>query len=295
LSGDNRSLRNVALKCRKSTKIPDSKKASESFVPAYVGTVAVGTSLGVQVFASVGPTNGDDGDIGVKSGSGPLEDRVDTLKPSLDVALGQTGLSGDPTQLDQSGLGFPTPSPGGSFPVSHFSTLSEPEDVFQPLRTRDSKKSFNPKRIKSINKSQQVGVPKCLQLLVAVQEGGKRARRRRAKPDGALSMDDMNDCDHVPSLKEVASHDGVVTPSTTPSSGLALIASSGSSLVLETQAVEVDDDRVKYVEAVKLLEIHKQAGFSFEEEDGVIIKQLIEVENCDRAKKMSWEQRNVYQ
>jgi hypothetical protein len=65
--------------------------------------------------------------------------------------------------------------------------------------------------------------------------------------------------------------------------------------VLATQAVEVDDDRVKYVEAVKLLEIHKQAGFSFEEEDGVIIKQLIEVENCDRAKKMSWEQRNVYQ
>ncbi|MCI38814.1 hypothetical protein A2U01_0060043 [Trifolium medium] len=52
-----------------------------------------------------------------------------------------------------------------------------------------------------------------------------------------------------------------------------------------------DGEREKLVEAAKLLSIQKEVGFSFEDFDGVTLKQLVDQERSDRAKKREWEQK----
>ncbi|MCI16348.1 hypothetical protein A2U01_0037490, partial [Trifolium medium] len=82
-------------------------------------------------------------------------------------------------------------------------------------------------------------------------------------------------------------------PVITPLSCLNFIAGSGNSDVLETPNADSQGDRAKVLEAAKLLNIQKQVGLSFDVVEGETIKQLIEQEECDRAKKMDWEQRTV--
>ncbi|PNX64006.1 hypothetical protein L195_g061905, partial [Trifolium pratense] len=50
-------------------------------------------------------------------------------------------------------------------------------------------------------------------------------------------------------------------------------------------------DKEKLIEAAKLLSIQKEVGFNFAEEEKLTLKQLVDHEGCDRAKKMEWEQR----
>ncbi|MCI57679.1 hypothetical protein A2U01_0078930, partial [Trifolium medium] len=47
----------------------------------------------------------------------------------------------------------------------------------------------------------------------------------------------------------------------------------------------------KMLEAAKLLSIQKEVGFPFDELDGVTLKQLVDQERNDRAKKMERERR----
>jgi hypothetical protein len=54
-------------------------------------------------------------------------------------------------------------------------------------------------------------------------------------------------------------------------------------------------EREKVIQAARLLSIQKEVGFNFEEHDEDTIKQLVEQEKCDRARKMEWEQREVDQ
>jgi hypothetical protein len=86
----------------------------------------------------------------------------------------------------------------------------------------------------------------------------------------------------------------ILTPvlSVTPSSGLNLISNSVDSLVRETPSVAAEGDRVKVMEAAKLLAIQKETGFSFDVNDNVTIAQLIQQEVCDREKKVEWEIKN---
>jgi hypothetical protein len=87
----------------------------------------------------------------------------------------------------------------------------------------------------------------------------------------------------------------VSVPCITPSSGLKLNAADVVPTAEVIPDAEANGDRDKVVEAAKLIAIQKQVGFSFEVEDEVIVNELIVQENCDRAKKMSWEQRMVDQ
>jgi hypothetical protein len=54
-------------------------------------------------------------------------------------------------------------------------------------------------------------------------------------------------------------------------------------------------EREEVIQAAKLLSLQKEVGFNFVDQDDVIIKQLVNEEKCDRAKKMEWEQREVDQ
>jgi hypothetical protein len=62
-------------------------------------------------------------------------------------------------------------------------------------------------------------------------------------------------------------------------------------MVPDTPLSEPADDRIKLLEAAKLLATQKQVGFTFEVDDGVTINELIQHEDCDRAKKVDWEQK----
>jgi hypothetical protein len=74
-------------------------------------------------------------------------------------------------------------------------------------------------------------------------------------------------------------------------SGINLILEDGDSLVPETQNDSNEGDRALVVEAAKLLQIQKEVGFAFEVVEDVTIKQLVEQEECDRAKKLDVEGR----
>jgi hypothetical protein len=77
----------------------------------------------------------------------------------------------------------------------------------------------------------------------------------------------------------------------TPTSGLNLIDDIEVSEVPETQLPTNMGDRDKVIEAAKLLQIQKQVRFTFAVPEEETLKQLIEEEVSDRAKKMKWEQR----
>jgi hypothetical protein len=77
----------------------------------------------------------------------------------------------------------------------------------------------------------------------------------------------------------------------TPASGINLISGSENSLLSNSVGQENEEEKAKLVEAAKLLSIQREVGFTFEEPRGEIMKQLVDHENADRAKKMDWEQR----
>jgi hypothetical protein len=74
-----------------------------------------------------------------------------------------------------------------------------------------------------------------------------------------------------------------------------LIESSGTSDVPETPLNVSENDRNKVLEAVKIMGIQNEVGFTFQVEDGDIVKQLIQHEHSDKNKKMDWDHQNVDQ
>ncbi|MCI16668.1 hypothetical protein A2U01_0037812, partial [Trifolium medium] len=77
----------------------------------------------------------------------------------------------------------------------------------------------------------------------------------------------------------------------TPSSGINLISGSVNSKGTGSMANDDTGEREKLLEAAKLFSIQKEVGFSFDELDGATLKQFMDQERNDRAKKMEREQR----
>ncbi|GAU29496.1 hypothetical protein TSUD_360410 [Trifolium subterraneum] len=77
----------------------------------------------------------------------------------------------------------------------------------------------------------------------------------------------------------------------TPPSGIDLISGDEQSNMLASTSNNKAGDKEKLIEAAKLLSIQKAVGFSFEEAEDVTIRQLIDQERGDRAKKMEEEKK----
>jgi hypothetical protein len=77
----------------------------------------------------------------------------------------------------------------------------------------------------------------------------------------------------------------------TPTSGINLISGSEGSIVPNSMPQGSDEEKEKLIEAAKLLSIQQEVGFTFEEPTDMTLKQLVDHERGDRAKKMEWERR----
>jgi hypothetical protein len=179
------------------------------------------------------------------------------------------------------------------------SSISEPEEVVSAHRSKHPKASSRIRKQKSGAKSNNLGVPKFIQLGVAVKEVGGKIRKRRQR-GGGVSMGEVDDVERtedmagsVPVEASIGGEEGSRTRVTcaTPASGINLISGSELSRVPESQLQSQEVDREKLIEAAKLLSIQKEVGFTFEEPTTVTIKQLVIQETCDMKKKMDWEQR----
>jgi hypothetical protein len=68
-----------------------------------------------------------------------------------------------------------------------------------------------------------------------------------------------------------------------------LISGSESSKGSIPESKEEEGDREKIIQAAKLLSIQREVGFNFQQPEGDTLKQLVQEENVDRAKKTAWE------
>jgi hypothetical protein len=276
--------RNDPLSSEKSTEIPDSNEGIKSVIQSVGGSDLLVTKLGDKGSELVGPTYGVDVIHEGMNGPGLGGVGGAVLLPDPRVDLGCSVQVLDPAQKAPSEVGSEdclrcAEGPSEFEQVSRFSSISEPEDVLRHTKVAKQKKSSKNKNHRSISKVQQQGAPKCLRLLEAVKEGHGRVRRRCSKLATTTNLE--------PSINPVVSCSGL-----TPSSGLKLLILSDSSMVEETPVAAGDGDCLLRTEAVKLLEIQKRVGFTFELADDETTNQLIEQENGDRAKKLLWEQRN---
>jgi hypothetical protein len=85
---------------------------------------------------------------------------------------------------------------------------------------------------------------------------------------------------------------GAVNFNATPASGINLISVSDNSLVADSVPQVNTEEKDKFVEAAKLLSIQREVRFTFEEPTDDTLKQLVDQERCDRAKKLEWEQKD---
>jgi hypothetical protein len=187
--------------------------------------------------------------------------------------------------------------------VTRYSSISEPEEVFSPLRTKVPKKTSNLKRNKSCAKFNQLGVPKCMQLAEAIKEGGHKGRRRRQRGGGCVSGAQMGQEGEGPQQASSNVHGGSTEVGSRreeglphssnyvqiPVSGVALISVGEGLGGTEKRSNAIDGERGKLIEAAKLLVIQKEVGFTFEEPEVDTLKQLVDKELNDRAMMMDRE------
>ncbi|MCH81494.1 RNA recognition motif [Trifolium medium] len=259
--------RDISLTYEKSTYFSNSHLVILSELPAHAGNKETEK-------APEGAVSGEGGnnDKCLSGGSG---DEVEAFK----VVVNEGG-PGVCNTLPQDLLGlvnsFPEPQQSGHLElgliysdpahlglvdcdlVRRLSSISEPEEALSSHRIKDRNPITKIKRQKSCSKINKLALPMCLQMV----EAGR---------------DEM--------------HSGSVLPCVTPPSGINLLSNSETSKVLETALNVNGPEKEKLLEAAKLLSIQKEVGFSFEEAEDAAIKQLIDQERSDRAKKMAWEQR----
>jgi hypothetical protein len=300
--------RNETLLCNKSTSSVNSKKVINSFVSTHV-SCKVSKATGV-----VAPSLECDDDRCLHSGSGPHVESANDgdLMYMLGDSLGLGDPKPDPILSDPCvvGLNPSRPTRFGPFAAdgeSRLSFISEPEEVLLSNRTKAPGRGFRNRRSNPTSKPHPLGVPRCVQFLEVVQAGNSKLHRRRIK-SGVVVRDVCTEVDANSSpapvhsvVREVeeqvlnpiaaATPSTVETPIVTPPSGIVLISNSDNSMVPDTPLSEPADDRIKLLEAAKLLATQKQVGFTFEVDDGVTINELIQHEDCDRAKKVDWEQK----
>jgi hypothetical protein len=189
--------------------------------------------------------------------------------------------------------------------VNRVSSISEPEEMFTPQRNKLSKIRRN----KSCSKFNQLGVPKCIKLVEMVKESKASEKKLRSQRRGgsAIGSDEGRTGaetwthHHLTDMAEEGTdgREGCSNrqderwkgsiPGATPVSGLQFLSGSEASRVSDSQKQTPDEDKVKLIEAAKLLKIQKEVGFNFVEATCETLKVLVEQENNDRTKKMVWE------
>jgi hypothetical protein len=242
------------LTSEKSNIVPISNGESPAFVPAKVCGETVTTQVAhVSVLPASKERVGDD----IPLGGGPANvgEREVTIGevdsgPNVGDVSGHSKAGPDPAGVGSVVLGLnvlidPTPSGAEVDDISRLSTLSEPEEVLHSFKTKNHKQGEKPRRQKARSKFYQVGVPKCIQLVEAVQEGCHKARRRRLK-EGAEGLliekqkgaDDANlqGGSEAGGESRVSQHQ-VHGSTLTPTSGINLLSVSGDSCVPETQLI----------------------------------------------------------
>jgi hypothetical protein len=220
----------------------------------------------------------------------------------------------DPTQsnINGSGSGDVDPPFLGHLveeAVCRYSSVSEPEDDVPPLGSKIPNNTSKSKKHISSSSINSLGVPKRLKLVEALKEGGARSNKkhRRQKGRGLHEIDvevieveshdiekemgevnrrceDVRDCQHGSAV-------GFAIGGVTPTSGINLISGSEISLGIVDETPLQSGEKEEVLQAAKLLSIQKDVGFNFEEPEEEIMKQLVDQELCDRAKKMELEKR----
>ncbi|MCH80896.1 hypothetical protein A2U01_0001672 [Trifolium medium] len=305
------------LTCDKSTNFIISQKEILSVPTEYVGYKVSGMRQAVDVTVLAVSKKGEDKVICVCGGSKGVDEGdfvADEVQLALDPPLELVGLedqSSEPVHDFDPGLGLPTTDPTSFGPQGdefgmRYSSIAEPKEVLSSHKSKVIKQIPKLRKQKSCSKFNHLGAPKCLQLVEAVREGGAKATRRRMKGGGPMpGVEDSYGAGGKHQVKgkhgDKKSHrsnnqqnqmelPGPTIQRHTPSSGINLISKSENSNVPDSGPHNSDEGREKLVETAKLLGIQK-VGFTFEEADGVTLKQLVDQERCDRAKKMEWEQR----
>ncbi|WJX25913.1 hypothetical protein P8452_14901 [Trifolium repens] len=301
---------NCLLTCAKSTNVCDTQRDILTCDPTFVENEIVMEQVAKET----------EGVVPIKvyeedkyAGEGPRS--VEECAEAVDVVggvghapvipcVGDSIIAGHggPVELGLNNQTSPFAGPNQEEEETRVSFISEPEDVLLSHLSVVPKKVSKWRKHKQSSKFPQLGVPKCLQLVEAVQEGVQKSRRRRHKGGGGTAVGERSGgTEEVLGRSESSGNEDnnvnlVMHPQFSSNhianSGINLILEDGDSLVPETQNDSNEGDRALVVEAAKLLQIQKEVGFSFEVVEDVTIKQLVEQEECDRAKKLAMEGRN---
>jgi hypothetical protein len=218
---------------------------------------------------------------------------------------GEVGLSDPVPVLSKSGLGvlglketnFSYLGLARQDEENRYSSISEPDEVLSPCRNSTLPSNPKMKRNKSCARFNKLGVPKCIQLVEAAKEAGRRnwSRRRKGKgEDGnseAVGIQDCNSSSGDGSSKEKEIQANSQNYRKTPASGMDLISGSDNSRGSCSPSYGEGGDKAKFIEAAKLLSIQKQVGFTFAEPTDSTIPHLVDQELIDRAKKMECEKK----
>jgi hypothetical protein len=317
----------ISLTCEKSTKFPNFEKEILSVCLGSVGikerenaTDEKEMYLEVSRRDEVREISAAGGTKGVVEGE-HVESESGGPPPGFEFARKKNGLRDpvpDPIQPGHKELGLvvPNPSAVGLFEeggeIIRYSSVSEPEDISSSGREFYQRNMSKSRKQKPGAIFPKIGVPKFVQFAESVQDFGPRNRRKKQQRRRGChkNSNEAGSDGDIPLELETAIlrlKDGEGSsrrqervllsrnPGATPNSGINLLTDSEISRRSENSHQSQEDDREKVIQAAKLLSIQKGVGFSFEINEELIIKQLIELEKSDRVKRMAWEQREVDQ
>jgi hypothetical protein len=154
------------------------------------------------------------------------------------------------------------------------------------------------------SKHSNPSVPKFIQIAEAMRDGGAKQRRKR-RGQSRKYVQRLSDI----TIEGVSTTDGqeVELVSAVPGSPQGLMlevvlpifaTSSRVDIVPNSNEGATDCQRERSqqeCEASKLLSIQSQIVFCYKDQEGEVIKVLVDEESRDRLKKEEWEQRNSYQ
>jgi hypothetical protein len=124
------------------------------------------------------------------------------------------------------------------------------------------------------NQHNQLGVPKCIQLVEGVRSGKKKRRLRTGLEPGEPQERSRLLVEAEDEGEEVEGRRCLMMGE----SGLRHIVVEHDSFVPETQICVTGDVMMEELEASRLLKIEKEAGYSFTMEDGKVVKKLVIME-----------------
>jgi hypothetical protein len=188
---------------------------------------------------------------------------------------------------------------GGVNGVERSSQLSEAsffevQEGDKLLKKRRRRRTTGGPHNSSRHPPNMMGVPKFRQLELTLKNAG---RRRKEDPKGRSS-----ECDLLSQDRQSQNHDSARGLGITPSSAVeATVPIPGSGIA---HLLDIDGDPVpdsvgagvsKDAEALVLMGIQKEVGFTFEAGDDEIQSKLVELANKDGDRNVEWEQGRGYQ